>query len=284
MSSYEVIAFAPPYSGQLAEFAERNRLIWADFASIAVMLPEQPRVWLAIDTVTNLVEAAAIDDGLSMSVGGNGDAIDAIAASVSGIDEKLVVAGRVDDVRRLVHAVEHPRRERLEHFMSITRRTLPSLIEPVPIRIATEDDLPVLRAARVAALEEEYGIPVELGSSLHLELDKAVTRAVKLQGVAIWVEDGACAFTAQLIAKTSDAAMFGDLYTAPELRGAGRATRALSAFCAWLMSESEHVTLRVGTENTAAVRLYERVGFQVIDAFCSSLRDTPTQGADDGGA
>src|SRR5690349_24128616 len=43
MSSYEVTAFAPPYSGQLAEFAERNRLIWADFASIAVMLPEQPR-------------------------------------------------------------------------------------------------------------------------------------------------------------------------------------------------------------------------------------------------
>lgn len=282
MSTFDITAFSPVSSGKLAEFAERNPLIWADFASIAVMLPEQPRVWLATDRATGLVEAAAIDDGLSMSVGGEGDAIDAIAEHVEGIDDKLVVAGRVADVRRLIAHVEHPRRERLEHFMSIGKRELSSLIEPVPIRIADESDLPLLRTARVAALEEEYGIPVPIGGSLHTELDKAVTRAVKLQGVAIWVEDDGVAFTAQLIAKTSDAAMFGDLYTSPQLRGGGRATRALTAFCAWLMSESAHVTLRVGTQNAPAVRLYERVGFSVIDDFCSSLRDRTIEDPDHG--
>lgn len=156
--------------------------------------------------------------------------------------------------------------------MAIGRSDLSQLIEPVTeLRIATEDDLPLLRTTRVAALEEEYGIVVEPGSTLHRELENAVTRAVRLQGVAIWLEDGRCAFTAQLIAKTPAAAMFGDLYVDPELRGAGRATRALTSFCAWLMSESAQVTLRVGVENRPAVRLYERVGFHVVDAFASSL-------------
>ena len=56
----------------------------------------------------------------------------------------------------------------------------------------------------------------------------------------------------------------------------GRATRALTAFCAWLMTESEHVALRVGTDNDDALRLYERVGFRTVDEFCSSLgKDAP---------
>jgi len=129
----------------------------------------------------------------------------------------------------------------------------------------------MLVRVRAAALEEEYGIPVEPGGELYTELASAVSRAVALQGVAIWTEDGGCAFTAQLIAKTPHASMFGDLYVDPALRGAGRATRALTAFCAWLMSESEQVTLRVGSSNHPALRLYERVGFEPVDAFLSSL-------------
>ena len=102
------------------------------------------------------------------------------------------------------------------------------------------------------------------GSRLFKELSTAVTRAVALQGVAIWVEDGGCAFTAQLIAKTPVASMFGDLFVDPALRGEGRATRALTAFCTWLQTESEHVTLRVGAGNDPAVKLYDRVGFAVV--------------------
>jgi ribosomal protein S18 acetylase RimI-like enzyme len=269
-----VRAAGPEDATQLAAFAAQRPLQWTDFASIALLQPDEPRVLLAT-AADGTVEAAAIDDGLAMSVAGSDPGLDAISAHVADLDSKLVIAGRAEEVRRFVtHAHGEPRRERLEHFMAVGRTQLRQPVEPVPIRIATEHDLPMLLRVRAAALAEEYGIPVPPESELYHELASAVTRAVGLQGVAVWVEDDRCAFTAQLIAKTDDASMFGDLYVDPDLRGAGRATRALTAFCTWLMSESEHVVLRVGQENDPAVRLYERVGFRVVDEFLTSLGPT----------
>lgn len=275
MSSQHVTVADRSDSPALARFAAQHPLVRADFASIALLQPAEPRVWLA--RTGDTIDAAAIDDGLAMSVSGSPEGLQAIAAHVDDIDSKLVIAGRTPDVRAFVADAVEPRRERPEHFMAVGRGELRVAAEALPLRIAVEDDLPMLIQARAAALAEEYGIPVAPGSHLHGELADSVTRAVRLQGVAIWVDEDRCAFTAQLIAKTPEAAMFGDLFTDPELRGAGRATRGLTAFSAWLMSESAHVTLRVGVENTPAVRLYERVGFQVVDDFCSSLGPQPDE-------
>jgi predicted GNAT family acetyltransferase len=271
MTELEVGVAGREDAGALTAFAEQRPLAWTDFASIALLQPDEPRVWVARPGGDGPIEAAAIDDGLAMSVAGSAVGLRAIAEHVGDLDAKLVIAGRADDVRTFVADLTGPRRERPEHIMSVPRGGLLRPIEEIPMRIAVADDLPMLIRVRAAALEEEYGIPVPEGSTLHGELANAVTRAVSLQGVAIWVDEGRCAVTAQLIAKTPTAAMFGDLYVDPELRGAGRATRALTWFCAWLMSESEHVTLRVGTTNTNAVRLYDRVGFQVVEPFLSSL-------------
>ncbi len=254
----------------LGAFASQRPLAWTDFASIALLQPDEPRVWVARSD-DGAITAAAIDDGLAMSVAGEREGLHAIAAAVPDVEDKLVIAGRTDEVRTFVEDVPQTRRERLEHFMAVARGGLRCPIEAIPLRIATEEDLPMLLRVRAAALEEEYGIPVQPGSRLYEELSSAVTRAVRLQGVAIWVDGGGCAFTAQLIAKTPTASMFGDLYVDPQLRGAGRATRALTAFCSWLMTESEHVTLRVGAANERAVKLYDRVGFEVVDEFCTSL-------------
>ncbi len=269
MAQLEVRVAGRDDAQALGVFAAQRPLAWTDFASIALLQPDEPRVWIA--STDDVIEAAAIDDGLAMSVAGTRAGLHAISAAVPDVTEKLVIAGRTDDVRTFIEHVDQPRRERLEHFMSVARGGLRCPIEAIPLRIATEDDLPMLLRVRASALEEEYGIPVPPGSKLYEELASAVTRAVSLQGVAIWVEDGGCAFTAQLIAKTPTASMFGDLYVDPELRGEGRATRALTAFCTWLMTESEHVTLRVGANNDPAVKLYDRVGFEVVDQFCTSL-------------
>lgn len=263
----------PETADRLARFAAARPLVYTDFASIALLMPAEPKVWMAL--AGDEVLAAAIDDGLAMSVAGDEDALRRLSASIDDLDSKLVIAGREREVRAFVEAAGEPRRERSEHFMAVSRTELLLQPEPMPLRIAETHDLSQLAEVRAQALEEEYGIEVTRGGDLFGELERAVTRAVQMQGVAIWMEQGMVAFTAQLIAKTPAASTFGDLYTDPELRGAGRATRALTAFCAWLMSESEHVTLRVGIENLPAVRLYERVGFHVIDQFMSSLRADP---------
>jgi predicted GNAT family acetyltransferase len=253
----------------LADFAEGAPLVRADFASLAMMQAHEPRIlgaWRG-----GMLVAAAIDDGLAMSIAGDGAGLRAIAARIPDLASKLVIAGRAVDVAAIESLVSN-RYLRPEHFMTITQDKMLVPAEPIPLRVATPQDLPVLEQARLAALEEEYGIHVPRGSSLHNDLHDAVARAVDMHGVAIWVDDERIAFTAQLIAKTPTVAMFGDLYTDPALRGRGRATRALAAFCTWLMTESTHVALRVGTDNERAIRLYERVGFQVVDTFASSLR------------
>lgn len=254
----------------LARFAAREPLAYNDFASISLLMPEEPRVITAV--AGDEVLAAAIDDGLAMSVAGEPHALRELSAAVEDLDAKLVVAGRTAEVEAFMERATPGRRLRPEHFMSVRRETMRTVAEAIPLRIAEESDLPLLAEVRAAALEEEYGITVDRTGDLCLELTRAVERAVQMQGVAIWTEHDRVAFTAQLIAKTPHASMFGDLYTDPDLRGEGRATRALTAFCVWLMSESEHITLRVGVDNTPAVRLYERVGFEVVDSFLSSLR------------
>lgn len=255
----------------LSRFAAQLPLQYADFASLARMQPPEPGVWTCWRGRD--VVAAAIDDGMAMSVGGDPEALATLAGAVPDLADKLVVAGRTPEVEAFVADAGSGRRMRIEHFMAVSREQLRAEPEQLPLRVAVEDDLPLLERVRVRAIEEEYGIPVPDGSPLHRELVRSVRRAISMQGVAIWTEEGRVAFTAQLIATSPEASMFGDLYTDPELRGAGRATRGLTAFCVWLMSECTHVTLRVGVENEPAVRLYERVGFSVIDSFCSSLRD-----------
>ena len=254
----------------VATFAAQEPILRADFASLAATTLTDPPIIAAWQDGS--IIAAAIDDGLAMSIAGRRDGIEAIATSRSDLASKLVISGRHDDVVAVMTMIDQPRLLRPEHFMTVRRGEVEVATARVPIRVATEHDLPLLEEARIRALEEEYQLEVPRGGTLHHDLADALARAVAVQGVAIWCEDEHIAFTAQLIAKTPDVAIFGDLYTDPLLRGAGRATRGLAAFCAWLMTESEYVALRVGVDNLPAKRLYDRVGFQVIEAFASSLR------------
>jgi len=53
-------------SSAIANFAAAAPLVRADFASLAQLQPDEPRIWTAWSAGT--VRAAAIDDGLAMSV------------------------------------------------------------------------------------------------------------------------------------------------------------------------------------------------------------------------
>jgi RimJ/RimL family protein N-acetyltransferase len=59
----------------------------------------------------------------------------------------------------------------------------------------------------------------------------------------------------------------GGTYTVPDARGQGIATRAMRGLCGLLLERVPWVTLHVNEANTAAVRVYERSGFQPVAPF-----------------
>ncbi len=75
-------------------------------------------------------------------------------------------------------------------------------------------------------------------------------------------ERGEITFHASANAQSADGAQLEAVWTAPERRGKGLATRALTDLSARLLRRLPRVVLGVATVNTPAVRLYERVGFQ----------------------
>src|SRR5690349_19178167 len=90
----------PSEADALAAFAAQRPLAYNDFASIALLRPAEPKVWVARSG--GAVVAAAIDDGLAMSVGGDHDALSALAAHVPDLERKLVIAGRSAEVTAFV--------------------------------------------------------------------------------------------------------------------------------------------------------------------------------------
>ncbi|MFU8874225.1 GNAT family N-acetyltransferase [Micromonospora sp. SL4-19] len=62
-------------------------------------------------------------------------------------------------------------------------------------------------------------------------------------------------------------AALGNVTTHPRVRGRGLAGAAVAALCDRLRADVDHVVLNVRADNTAAVRLYERLGFTRVAEF-----------------
>ena len=270
--SFQIERAGTSAAAELQAFATQRPLAYNDFASAAQSGGALPRTWVVRDD-SQRIAAAALDDELAMVVAGDPSALAALGEHVGTAGERIAVSGRSEELAAFIGALEeNERRDRPEWLMALPRQRL--RVEPAPevqLRVAEERDLEVLAEARRMAVGEEHGIDVVRGSVDAERIRSALQSAIAMRGVAIWELDGKVAFTAQLVARTPVAASFSDLYVDPDLRGEGRATRALGRFCAWLMDGSEHVTLRVGTDNDPAVRLYERLGFSIEDDFSSSL-------------
>jgi GNAT superfamily N-acetyltransferase len=264
-----VQVLGPAHMPALAALADAEPLVRVEFGSLALAQSASPRIlgaWQGHDLI-----AAVIDDPLAWCVTGQAVGLQAIARQSPDLAAKLVITGRAPEVAA-IDALLDARQWREEHFMTVDRATLVAPTQPAPLRVAGPEDLALLQQARLTALEEDLGLHLDAGSAPHRQVCDEVAGMVERQGLAVWIEQDRVTFMVRLMARTPAAALFGDLYTAPELRGAGRATRALATFCTWLMQDSAQVALRVGTANERAVRLYQRVGFRVVESFVSSLK------------
>ncbi|MFC0032107.1 GNAT family N-acetyltransferase [Micromonospora chaiyaphumensis] len=123
-------------------------------------------------------------------------------------------------------------------------------------------DLPELRELYAAAYPGNWFDPRMLDTGRYVGVREA-GRLVAVAGVHVW-------------SPTWRVAALGNVTTHPDVRGRGLAGAAVAAVCAGLRPTVDHVTLNVQADNTAAVRLYERLGFTRVAEFTEcALRRLP---------
>jgi RimJ/RimL family protein N-acetyltransferase len=137
------------------------------------------------------------------------------------------------------------------------------------LRAARDADLDILVPACAAAHELELGIdPLSRDAeAFHWRTATQIEEGRSW----LWVEDGVVLFKAEASAWTPHAVQLAQVWTDPEARGHGYATRGLADLFRLLLDWVPVVTLFVRSENDAAIGLYEKVGMRKVLEYRSVL-------------
>lgn len=151
------------------------------------------------------------------------------------------------------------RLDRAQIYMSLT-----------PARLRPFERLPELRPAS----HQDFDVVFESGARLRAEELEEDPRAADPAAyrrrceeecrdgyTLVWMTGGGLRFRASVSALTSDAAQISGVYTPPEQRGRGFATRGMSELCMRLFARSRSTCLFVNDFNAPAIAVYRRVGF-----------------------
>jgi uncharacterized protein len=137
------------------------------------------------------------------------------------------------------------------------------------LREATLDDLELLVPVCAAAHALELGIDPLARDP---EGFRRRTRAQVEEGRSwLWVENGTILFKAEASAWTPHAVQLQQVWTDPEVRRQGYATRGLRDLCRVLLERVPIVTLFVRADNDMAIRLYDAIGMRRVLKYRSVL-------------
>jgi uncharacterized protein len=137
------------------------------------------------------------------------------------------------------------------------------------LRAATEEDLELLLPACAAAHEHEIGV-----DPLRRDPDgfRWRTRAQVVEGRSwLWAEGRTIRFKAEASAWTPRAVQLQQVWTDPEARGRGYASRGLRDLCRLLLEQVPTVCLFVRRENEPAIALYDAIGMQRTISYRSLI-------------
>jgi len=146
------------------------------------------------------------------------------------------------------------------------------LVEADPwVRRGGMTDLDLLYPACVAMYTEEVGLSPEAqggGPLYRARVSQLVSRGWSF----LRIEDGRVVFKAEIAAATPHACQVQGVYVAPARGGEGLATEGRAAVVALALREvAPVVSLYVNAHNTAAQRVYERVGFTRTATFTTIM-------------
>lgn len=143
-------------------------------------------------------------------------------------------------------------------------------VEPDPeVRLTTEDDIEALMPACVAMFTEEVGYsPLGVGGGYERRVRSLVAAGRSLARI----EDGRVVFKAELGTIALGVTQVQGVWVAPELRGQGLARAGMAAVVAYARAQvAPTVSLYVNAYNTAAIRVYDAVGFRRVGTFATVL-------------
>jgi hypothetical protein len=143
------------------------------------------------------------------------------------------------------------------------------ILPPAPIRRSTRRDVDGLARAASMMHREEMSADTAPpdAEAWRARMNQLVDRGWSW----VWSEGGEVIFKAELSAWTPDVVQVQGVFTAPARRGRGVATAGMTALCAVLLEEVPLVTLYVNGYNTAALRVYGRVGFEQQSEFATVM-------------
>lgn len=164
-----------------------------------------------------------------------------------------------------------PRLERRQRYLSLRPADLRPA-EPVPeLRHARREDYALLYASGAALRAEELlEDPREIDPVAYA---RRVEEDCRDGFTYVWRDARGLVFRASVSALTADAAQVSGVWTAPEHRGQGIATRALGELCGRLLARSHEVCLFVNDFNAPALAAYRRLGFRDRLAWASAFFD-----------
>lgn len=231
------------------------------------------------DNADSAMVALAWESGTIVPLGFDDDGLDILADTLRGrpyLANSLV--GPRNQVMGLWRRIEDDwgpsRDERVPQYSMVLGADSP--IEPdLEVRPATPDEASLVLPAAIAMFTEEVGYdPTVHGNAYAVrsrELIGAGHTYIKLGPR----QDGAgrrVIFKADVGVLSSDVAQLQGVWTAPDLRRRGIATAALASVVRQVRRDhAPTVSLYVNHYNTAAIRLYERLGFRVDSEWATIL-------------
>jgi len=190
-------------------------------------------------------------------------AIDALASVATGPGPARMLVGERRAIERLWGAVAHtypvPRQLRSRQFVySLAAGTAAAPRGVHAQRATRRDEQEVLTVSAAMHLEEMGEDPLVIDPAgyrrrVRMLIDRGWTFVSRHGGRIAFKMDIGCAGRAS--------AQIQGVFTPPELRGRGVATAGMAACCALAFRTWPLLSLYVNDYNTAAVALYERLGF-----------------------
>lgn len=141
-------------------------------------------------------------------------------------------------------------------------------ITPAAVRLAHSEEVAVVaeHSARMVNGELGYDPSVQRSS-----FAASVRHAIEQGWWWVWIVDGELRFQCNVGARSAATAQLQGVWTPPDARGHGYATRGLAAVARELLGVNPTVSLYVNDFNHDAIRLYERLGFARVSELATYL-------------